>query len=275
MNYEALDFEQLLALAQEEPDDDGYGKYHWECVFAVVARDSEATFAWLQSALRRGDSECRFVCDVFGKLREANSPHSKTIATLLIELLAEADDQLVIGAIISALGHGEGEPRILQALLSQVTHPYVMVRWHLIFGLGGYREPEAVEALLTLARDDDELVRDWALLKLRELKIDSPAIRAAFVHAMTDEDAMVREEALCGLAKLRDKRVVPAVLREIDEEGHSALFEQIAEHTPNYQLLPALLEMAKDEGFLGDRAGLSKAIERCEAYINRGIEHDN
>jgi HEAT repeat protein len=66
--------------------------------------------------------------------------------------------------------------------------------------------------------DDDQDVRDYATFGLGSCSdLDSPGIREALLQRVADSFADVRYEALVGLGKRRDVRVVPHVLRALHE----------------------------------------------------------
>ena len=90
------------------------------------------------------------------------------------------------------------------------------MRFSVACALGHFpNDPEAVATLLTLTRDDDSEVRDWAVFGLGvQGDVDSSEIREALLERLTDTDEDVREEAIVGLGKRRDLRMLP-VLRDL------------------------------------------------------------
>lgn len=67
-------------------------------------------------------------------------------------------------------------------------------------------------------RDVDEHVRDWATFGLGvQGNLDSEQIREGLADRLTDTHRDVRGEALCGLAKRRDKRALPALIAELNQ----------------------------------------------------------
>jgi HEAT repeat protein len=102
-------------------------------------------------------------------------------------------------------------------------------------------EPVARQTLIELSRDVEPGVRDWATFGLGTYsKIDSPEIRNALLARLADEDDETRGEALFGLAKRKDPRVIPAILSEIARDEVSELAIEAAGEMPDESLLPAL-----------------------------------
>jgi HEAT repeat protein len=71
--------------------------------------------------------------------------------------------------------------------------------------------------------DKDSEVRDWATFGLGGLgDFDSPKIREALFKNLSDEDEDVREEALVGLARRKDPRSVPEVISALKDKDRAA-----------------------------------------------------
>jgi len=107
--------------------------------------------------------------------------------------------------------------------------------------LSGRAEPEAVAALLLLATDRDEAVRDWATFSVGTLSdADDEAIRARLWANAHDPNRDVRGEAVVGLARRSDPRAV-TLLRERLVDGDCRVYElEAAEEMPRAELLVPL-----------------------------------
>jgi HEAT repeat protein len=81
-----------------------------------------------------------------------------------------------------------------------------------------------------LAQDTDEHVRDWATFGLGVLgQVDSPEIREALVTRLSDTNLDVREEALVGLAKRKDRKAIPALIGELSQGDLSDRLREASE----------------------------------------------
>ncbi|WP_238009738.1 HEAT repeat domain-containing protein [Dactylosporangium sp. AC04546] len=111
--------------------------------------------------------------------------------------------------------------------------------------LGEATPDETVAALLTLSGDLDDDVRDWACFALgtQLSEVDEPKVREALVARLDDPHDDTRCEALLGLARRRDERVLPVLYErlardnvyslEIDAAGalgHSSLHTLVRGH---------------------------------------------
>jgi HEAT repeat protein len=134
---------------------------------------------------------------------------------LIADMLKREDDPMVLDSGIAALGYLYNLAAI-PIIARYKDHPDDNVRFSVACALGHFpNDPEAVATLLTLTRDDDSEVRDWAVFGLGvQGDVDSPEIREALLERLTDTDEDVREEATVGLGKRRDLRLLP-VLRSL------------------------------------------------------------
>lgn len=132
--------------------------------------------------------------------------------------------------------------------------------------MGSYPNPPAVDALLKLARDPDDDVRDWATFGLGSLHdIDTPEVRQCMWENLQDRDADVRAEAVAGLAQRGDPRAVDCLLDQLSADCRWQDLEA-AEKLASPRLLPALHALASEAGWAdGDwrHVLLGAAIEAC------------
>jgi HEAT repeat protein len=143
---------------------------------------------------------------------QSNDPDAAMIAALLdypltpaVELadaIAWCYDDAALPLLLPVAGHDDARVRraVAQALPSV---------------LGDADPADAVRVLIRLSVDTDEDVRDWACFALgtQLSEVDSPQVRDALLARLGDPHDDTRCEALLGLARRRDPRVLP-VLRE-------------------------------------------------------------
>lgn len=149
------------------------------------------------------------------------------------EMAATEEEPRPLSSAIHALGH-IGNPHAVPILVRHCAHSDPDVRFAVAFACGNFgNESLAVGTLLLLMSDEDVDVRDWATFGLGTLsELDSPAIREALVTALNDPEEDVRQEALVGLARRHDRRVLPSLfkqlqLRETDDRTIEAAREML------------------------------------------------
>jgi HEAT repeat protein len=160
--------------------------------------------------------------------------------SVVSKVLEDEKEVQPLDSAIAALGHlnnSSGIPLIIQ----YQSHPDSNVRFSVACALGSYsNDPRSAECMLLLMRDADAEVRDWATFGLGvQGDLDSVEIRDALFTRLSDSNEDVREEAMAGLAKRRDRRVVPS------------LVAVLAELTASHRVIEAacdLLDMQTDCG---------------------------
>jgi HEAT repeat protein len=152
--------------------------------------------------------------DILGQLGVPDRTFPEECLSATIDLLSNDTDPRVLQAAAVALGHLPEEPRGTSALVKLVAHADRDVRFGVAFALGGRSDPEAIATLIRLTRDDDDEVRDWATFGLGRIgECDTPEIRDAFHQRLGDVDEDTRIEAICGLARCGDSRVVQSLIK--------------------------------------------------------------
>lgn len=185
---------------------------------------------------------------------------------ILLPLLVLEQDADLLSDIDFALGH-IGDERAVEPLSRLRDHPSPDVRYGVVHGLLRQENERAIQALIELSADEDTEVRDWATFGLgAQIDADTPEIRDALFARLADEDGATRGEALVGLARRKDERVIEPLIRGLASANAGNLAIEAAHEVGDARLRPALLRLRErwgvDEGSL-DRRLLYEAISRC------------
>lgn len=196
----------------------------WDAISELQMRGSPAALA-----LARGLAKCRnprkraLGLYMASQLRQ----RAKGVPGGSIEYAQEAtqamllaglhdDDRGVLHAAVSGLGH-RPHRLALPELIKLAAHPDQEIRLAVAIALGSYPEAESTEALLALATDESDAVRDWATFGIGSLQeVDNPWVRDLLWANLQDRDEDVRGEALVGLARRKDERIIPGLLERLD-----------------------------------------------------------
>ncbi len=210
---------EVALLASRDAGDDG-AEARWQAVTQLQARAEPAVFErcrdWCASAVA---SERRLGADVLGQLgyAEQSFPFRRESLPILRALLSDPVPEVVAAALI-AFGH-LGAAEHVADVAAIAGHEDADVRRAVAVALLGQEADLAVETLITLSRDEDSDVRDWAAFGLgAQIDIDTPKIRDALLARATDEDPDTRAEALAGLVRRRDPRVLEPLRRALESE---------------------------------------------------------
>jgi len=137
---------------------------------------------------------------------------------VVVKALQREREVQPLNSAISALGHID-DPRAVPLIAALHSHPSEQIRFTVACALGSFpNDPLSVQTLLILMEDTDADVRDWATFGLGVLgDQDSQETRDALFHRLNDEDVDTREEALVGLAKRHDTRILPDLISALEQ----------------------------------------------------------
>tara|TARA_R110002126_G_scaffold4409_19_gene23233 strand:- start:2896 stop:3723 length:828 start_codon:yes stop_codon:yes gene_type:complete len=259
--------EAALRLLRVEPV--GQSDELWEHVCELQARGEEQTFTRASGWCADADPLVRELgADVIAQLghRDASPrPFDEASLPILLGLLRD-DDTRVREAALAGIGQTEAELSdwSLDDLRACATHQETSVRSAFARALNTFLRVESDEVLglcFQLMEDPDDEVRNWATFQLGSFEdLDNGSIREALLGRVRDKDAMVRAEALSGLALRKDERVPKLLFAELrGGEVEGPVFEAIAE-MPDAKYVPLLTEL---EPTHGGSAYFADALEAC------------
>ncbi|GMT98521.1 hypothetical protein KH5H1_26400 [Corallococcus caeni] len=243
-----LSTDELFARSLEGGEEDAGA---WRAIWQLHRRGGEDVFqraaAWLQSA---SPKERGRGANILAQLEfQSRSPERVARFTdALLPVLAMEEDAAVLEAMAAALGH-LGDPRAVPALLPLKDHPDPHVRFGVVMGLSQHRDAQAIQTLIQLSRDPDDVVRDWATFTLgsQAREVDTPELREALMDRLSEPHVKIRGEALLGLALRKDPRVLGPLRRALEEPEVTTLAVEAAQALEDVSLLPMLL--AQREAF--------------------------
>lgn len=254
MSNSAIDLrstEELIQLALSAPEeDDDFRQERWYFIDLLQCRGSREIFdRALMLTQSSNPEERRLGINILGQLNVAGRTIPDNGVTTLVNLLDHEFDPLILQDICIALGH-LNDPRSIEAQLRFCLHPDWEVRCGVVNGLSGQTDERAIAALIALSADVHPQVRNWATFGLGSLlEIDTPAIREALYQRLlaeevkVDETAEIYGEALVGLARRKDERVLPQLIQELTSKRVSALAIEAAEAFADSRLYSSLLQL--------------------------------
>ena len=219
---------ELFAAATDRTLKDDEGNWgDWSAVAALHFLGSREVFDRAAALTRSEDLwERARGADILGQLGIPGRTFPDECIRLVTDLLERDPDPQVLSCAAVALGHLDGP---IEPLLRHARHEDCNVRFSVAWALGGHSEPEAMAALIHLMEDEDSDVRDWATFGLGDIgTVDSPEVREALFRRLDDEDDDTRFEAICGLARCRDLRVLGLVREALIEEPENSFLHEAA-----------------------------------------------
>ena len=240
------------------PDDDSY----WDVVWEFQRRRTEEVLFRAQELCRsRCAAERRLGADILRQFADFERAVPRQCLATLFQMLHEEKDPEVLAAILTALGHFHDADAIGPASRFR-THADPRVRHGVVQALMGHEDQQAIDVLIELSRDEDAHTRDWATFGLADqTDLDTPALRQALAERLIDSDFDTRSEAIVGLAKRRDPRVIPEIVKELTSDFVSSLAVEAAESIAAPELYPHLVDL--QNWWDVDKELLADAITAC------------
>jgi HEAT repeat protein len=199
--------------------------------------------------------------DILGQLGNPQRAYPDESLAILCRMLESEKDEEVLCAAAVGLGH-LNDTRAAAPLARLQDHPSAEVRSSIVHALLTQEEAPAISALIALSADENDHVRDWATFGLgSQIDTDTPEIRETLIRRIADPHDDTRAEALMGLARRRDKRVVEPLRQELSSECVGTLVVEAAREIGDARLYSALV--ALQEWWDLDEALLEEAIARC------------
>jgi len=261
--------QEALTISDEEDD------RFWEIIRFLHLNRQDAFEPCVKLCKDPSSQARRLGVDILSQLGLAEKEFDNEILELLLKMLKTETDDDVLYAIGVANSH-RNFPELIEPLALLANHPNDMVRYGVIAGMAGQLNDLAITTLIRLTEDEDTENRDWATFDLgSQIDLDTPAIRDALFARVSDTDVVVRGEALVGLARRRDERVVNALLHELEyEKGDELAPVQIveaADEIRDARLYSALVKFREDinwEHIEYTKQDLDALIEALKSMID-------
>jgi HEAT repeat protein len=238
----------------------------WDLIAGILAECPddvlEEAAGLLQGDLERGRT---LGADILGRFVGIEPNSRPVVLDALLTAMTVEKASAPKASIVAALGHID-DPGTLGEVCPLACDPSPEVRLAVAFAVATISPqplaPEARTALLSLSRDGDPEVRDWATFGLGTLSdADGPDVRAALLERAEDASHEARAEALFGLAVRRDPRAVPHLIRALQSPLVGGLEVDAAAAAADPRLLPAL--WALQQAGAADQVRVRRAIDRC------------
>lgn len=160
---------------------------------------------------------------VLGFMEITDRTKLREVVVLLAVLAFDDGSIRVRRSALSALGgryaHSPLHRRYILSLLADaVQDPEATIRLSASEALSNVLNKKAIPLIETLLDDPDEGVLDWTAFYLQFTKLDSEGIRKRLVGMLDRSDGDARREAIYALARLKDRRVTPALHAELSKE---------------------------------------------------------
>ena len=251
--------DELVRFALSETSEE----LSWQAVTVLHFRGTQEV---LEHAKRLSASSCnrerRLGADILGQLGVPDRTFSVECTAILCGMLSVEEDAQVLASILIALSF-QNCSDALPLISSFSDHSDPNVRHAVVQALATEECPAAITNLVRLSKDSDDNVRDWATFALGTLfEADTAEIRDALFERIADSHNDTRGEALVGLARRKDSRVIDTLRREFASDCIGTLSIEAAELIASKELRQPLVKL--QQWWNVDPQLLARAIAACE-----------
>lgn len=214
---------------------------YWACVHHLHTRPVPEVFELCETWAKDVSFDKRqAAADVLSQLGYAkNYPFSSQSLPIITVLLDDSRVEVICSALY-ACGHLKiVDPSIIAKFVNHIDNS---IRYAAVHAFSSRIDPISIASLITLSRDPDHDVRNWATFELGVIsETDTPEIRNALFERLSENTPEIRGEALIGLAKRADERVLQPLIKELSGEIHGAWCIEAAREMKRAELRPLLV----------------------------------
>lgn len=259
--------DELVRLLLNTEDEDA----QWDIIRVLQRRGDVGVFRAACALCESANSEER---ETGIRLLSQNIVAEKTLRRQSIPVLLELIKKETQPEVLAGLGFAFSHLRAAAAvrpLRRLRNHPDVEVRWGVVWGLSTQTNALAIKTLIELTEDKETKVRDWATFELgQQIDTDTPEIRDALAKRLNDRHYDTRCEALLGLARRKDERVIKPLIKALLAKRVGRLAIEAAQEMGDPRLLPALIALQARWG--ADDRQLQEAIKSCSSEATLHID---
>lgn len=242
-------------------------KSRWDNISVLRRRPSEELFSKCVELTQSKDPKIRSIgIDILAQFGSPPRPFLKETLTLYFELLNIESDSEVLMSLLYAIGHNNDNlsEQQIEKLCSFHNNDNNWIKEGLVSAIGFIDDLHVIDVLIKLSADKLSHIRNWATFFIGQGERNNKNIREALWKRVNDKHQETKLEAICGLAKRKDSRIIEIIKRElIDCEYGTLLFEAIIE-VGDKEFLPLLQENLKS---IEDNTNINpewkKDLENC------------
>lgn len=258
--------QELVALARAEAvNEAGDPAVYWELVNELNDRDPAEVWAAISPLAEDPDVRLQqLVPDVLQGLGREAQPLAVQTLELFGRMLARDPSTELLAAIANACVDFH-DPSVVTMLAPHAGHADVSVREAVLHAVRRSSHPEALAALISLSRDPEDELREWATFALGSQLplVDAPGIREALAARLTDRHEVVRDEAIIGLGLRGDQRALGPLCAQLERGFVGEALFQAARALASPVLVEPLLAVKPEKLTEEERAELAAAVAAC------------
>ncbi len=247
MSKENWSDEKLIEKALNYKTNNYYtNKYRWENVHILRRRPSNKLFLICKALTESENSEKRILgINILAQMGLTKRPYLNETLEIYFNLLDIEKDSYVLMSLLYGIGHNNNElnKTQIEKLCSFSKTTDDLINEGLLHAVGFIKNSKAIDILINFTEHKYSYMRDWATFYLGQSDSNSKKIKEALWKRINDKDENTKFEAIFGLAKRKDERIVEIIIKELKKRDfQNLLFDAILEFKKE-KFLPLLQEI--------------------------------
>lgn len=218
-------------------------KSRWENIRILRSRPSKELFAKCVEFIQSNEQKKKMIgIDILAQLGKDKRPFRKETLKIYFGLLNTETDIDTLFSIFFGISFNNDSlnKKQINKICSFQNTDNILIKQALVAALGFVEDENAIHVLIKFSEDKANRIRDWATFYLGQIDFDNEKIRKALWNRVHDKHRDTKMEAIAGLARRNDDRVIDIIKQELVKDDYTTvLFEAILE-TQNKDFLPLL-----------------------------------
>lgn len=242
-------------------------KSRWETIRILRSRPSKDLFDKCIELINSNDKKKKIIgIKILTQLGIPPRPFLKETIKIFFNLLKSEKNVDVLFSIFFGISHNNSDlnRNQINLICSFENTENILIKESLVAALGFIENEKAIDVLIKFSKDKANHIRSWATFYIGQVDFDNEYIREALWNRVNDKHQETRMEAIIGLAKRKDNRVLEIINQELTKDDFgSMLFEAILE-TENKDFIPILQkELNESKNIETINPDWVKGLEEC------------
>ncbi len=242
-------------------------KSRWETIRILRSRPSKDLFDKCIELINSNDKKKKIIgIKILTQLGIPPRPFLKETIKIFFNLLKSEKNVDVLFSIFFGISHNNSDlnRNQINLICSFENTENILIKESLVAALGFIENEKAIDVLIKFSKNKANHIRSWATFYIGQVDFDNEYIREALWNRVNDKHQETRMEAIIGLAKRKDNRVLEIINQELTKDDFgSMLFEAILE-TENKDFIPILQkELNESKNIETINPDWVKGLEEC------------
>lgn len=160
---------------------------------------------------------------ILGQINFISEKEEQTAFDILTKLAIEDKSAMVRSTAIESMAHRCNKNSSFYTLLMKYcsmtfNNKSVYVRRATAFALSFINDEKTIPLLVSLCNDESDEVKNWAAFAINSNEYDTKEIRDCFFEMFSDPNSEIKGEAITGLARCHDMRVITVLKQELKQK---------------------------------------------------------